>query len=775
MKKRSMAKVKKNKISDAPSCAESGKTPLWSGRWGGCVANGVAKSVTFWGADGCKMAEIAYLYIRKKSEQMKKLVLLAMAMMTMASVEAQEPQRLLTMEEAVLGTGLAVENLRCTWRANSASYSVVDQGVIYEVDPKTGARQELTTLEKINALLGTSLKYMPAYQMTGRGTMRFHTGKELVGIEPLRDSIVHRYAPPAGAEQARYADEGRFLYNRGGDLYWSDRAGEEHRITHYNDPAMVCGQVVSRNEFGITEGWLLAPDKMKVAFYRKDESRVSKFPLLDVTTRTGSLVEIRYPMAGMASERVWVDIYDFESDRTVTLQVTDFDEERYLTNWSFSPDSKRIYVQVVARSQKEMRLNEYAVEDGRFLRTILEERNDRFVEPLHPISFLKEDPDAFLYTTSNRDGYRNIYRGSFAKGTLERLTKVDADVELVQVNGRYLYYTSAEVSPVENHLFRLDLKTGKSRRLTPDEGWHYCSLSPDGRYFIDNYSSLKVPRVVRLASTDGKLERELLRAADPSAALNYGEIELGTVKSADGQYDNYYRLIKPHDFDPSKKYPVILYVYGGPHSQMVQNVFQAQLRRWEMLMAQRGYVVFVMDNRGTSNRGLSYEQAIYGQCGKCEMADQVAGLEWLLAHAWCDRDRVGVHGWSYGGFMTISLMTNYPDLFKVGVAGGPVIDWKWYEVMYGERYMGQPDQNVEGYAATSLIPMAAQLKGKLLICQGAIDPVVVWQHSLNFVKACIDHGVQVDYFPYPTHEHNVRGKDRVHLMQKVTDYFADYL
>ena len=705
---------------------------------------------------------------------MKKLLLLLMVTMSIASLEAQE-RRLLTMEEAVLGKGLAVEDLRATWRANSTSYSVVRDGVISEVDPLTGESRELTTLQKINELLGTQLRHMPPYQMTGRGTMRFHTGKELVGIDPLNDLIVHRYAPPVGAENARYADEGRFLYNRGGDLYWSDRDGSEHRITHYNDPAVVCGQIVSRNEFAIAEGWFLSPDKMKVAFYRKDESRVTKFPLLDVTTRTGSLVEIRYPMAGMASERVWLDIYDFEKDSTTTLAVDDFDEERYLTNISWSPDSQRIYVQVVARSQKEMRLNEYTVADGKKLRTLLEERNDRFVEPLHPILFIKEQPDKFLYTTANRDGYRNIYRGSLIDGSLERLTKVDADVEPLQVNGRYLYYLSAECSPVESHLFRLDLKTGKKLRLTHAEGWHHCSLSPNGAYFIDNYSSLKTPRVVRLASTDGKFERELLRAADPSAELNYGEITLGTVKSADGNYDNYYRLIKPLDFDPAKQYPVILYVYGGPHSQMVQNTFQAQLRRWEMYMAQRGYVVFVMDNRGTQHRGLAYEQAIYGQCGRCEMADQVAGLEWLLSHPWCDRERVGVHGWSYGGFMTISLMTNYPELFKVGVAGGPVIDWKWYEVMYGERYMGHPDQNAEGYAATSLIPMAEKLQGKLLICQGAIDNVVVWQHSLNFVRACIEKGVQVDYFPYPTHEHNVRGKDRVHLMQKVTNYFEDYL
>ena len=253
------------------------------------------------------------------------------------------------------------------------------------------------------------------------------------------------------------------------------------------------------------------------------------------------------------------------------------------------------------------------------------------------------------------------------------------------------------------------------------------------------------------------------------------EIELGTVPSADGRYENWYRLIRPKDFDPQKKYPVIVYVYGGPHSQMVRNSWLAQLRRWEMYMAQRGYLVYVQDNRGTENRGAEFEKAIHRQCGSAETADQLKGLEMLMGLPYVDRERIGVHGWSYGGFMTISLMTARPDIFKVGVAGGPVIDWKWYEVMYGERYMDRPEENPEGYAASSLMGKAGKLKGKLLICQGAVDNTVVWEHSLSFIQECIDLGIQVDYFPYPVAEHNVMGRNRIHLMDKVSLYFEDYL
>lgn len=562
---------------------------------------------------------------------------------------------------------------------------------------------------------------------------------------------------------------------RANNIVWVEADGSERKVTSFDDANIVCGATVSRNEFGISGGLFPSPDGQRLAFYKKDESRVTTFPLLDITSRTGTLFEIKYPMNGMPSERIEVGVYDVQTGATVYLDITDFDEERYVTNLTWSPDSQRIYAQVVDRAQKNVHLNAYDAASGAFVATLLTEHDDRYVEPQHPLYFLSGDSSKFIYTTNNRDGYRNLYLYSLADGTLRRLTATDADVEYVGQSDRAIFYYSAEQSPIERHLMRLDLRTGKVLQLTREAGWHTCTLSADGRAFSDNYSSLTVPRVVAVGTTDGRLYRELFRAPDPSAEFNYAQIELGSVPSADGCYDNYYRLIKPLDFDPAKKYPVILYVYGGPHSQMVCNSFQAQLRRWEMYMAQRGWVVFVMDNRGTANRGAEYERAIHCRCGVCEMEDQMAGMRWLLSHDWADAERVGVHGWSYGGFMTISLMVNYPEVFKVGVAGGPVIDWKWYEVMYGERYMETEATNAEGFAATSLLPRAKDLRGKLLICQGAVDDVVVWQHSLNFIDECIKHNVPVDYFPYPRAQHNVRGKDRVHLMQKVTDYFEDYL
>ena len=650
---------------------------------------------------------------------MKKfLLLIALCASTIAW--GQE-RKLLTMEDAILNRDLTPKNYNIRFnKDNSAIYEHANNGNIEQYDIRTG---------------------------------------KLLSSKPILIGMPNPFRNKASVKD--------------NNVVWYDGEGKMHNITDFADKNIVCGQSVSRNEFGISGGLFPSPDNSLVAFYEKDESKVTSFPLLDITSRTGSLVEIKYPMNGMESERVKVGVYDVATQKVVYLSVTDFDEERYLTNVSWSPDSKVIYVQVLNRAQKEMHLNSYCAKTGTFIKTILTEKNDRWVEPQNPIHFI--DNDRFIYTTDNRDGYKNLYLYTLSKGSIERLTKVDADVKYVAHTDKAVFYYSAEVSPIEQHLFSISLRNGKVCQLTRGEGWHNCEISSDGKYFSDNYSSLNVPRVVAVGSTDGKIYREVFRAEDPSKDYNYSTIELGSVKSADGKYDNHYRLIKPLDFDETKKYPVILYVYGGPHSQMVTNSFQAQLRRWEMYMAQRGYVVFVMDNRGTLNQGAEYEKAIHRQCGKYEMEDQMAGLQWLLSHKWADKERVGVHGWSYGGFMTISLMTHYPEVFKVGVAGGPVIDWKWYEVMYGERYMETEATNAEGFAATSLIPQAKNLKGKLLICQGAIDDVVVWQHSLSFVDACIDANVPVDYFPYPRSKHNVRGKWRVHLMQKVTDYFEDYL
>ena len=579
----------------------------------------------------------------------------------------------------------------------------------------------------------------------------------------------------------------RSVYPEQVRLFWTEdsrltkemprRERPQWKLPQPEGPGIVYGESVSRNEFGINGGVFPAPDGKRLAVYRKDESAVTLYPLYDITGRTGEAKMIRYPMAGMASEHITLCVTDLEGNILTTLQVDDFDDERYLTCVTWSPDSKYLFVQVLNRAQHEMHLNMYRAGDGRFVRTLLTEQNDAWVEPEQPLHFISGTYE-FLYTTDNRDGYKNLYRCD-TLGHVVRATAVDADVRYVTNDGKYLYYTSSEISPAENHLFRMKITGkgfGKPQRLTPEAGWHQVSLSPDCSKFIDRYSSFNVPGVTQVRSTDGKLLEKVLIALDPLDEYAQCRMELGTPPSADGRFENFYRLIYPRDFDPSKKYPMIVYVYGGPHTQLVNNSWLGGLRMWEMLMAQRGYVVYVQDNRGTPYHGAAYEKAINRQCGQAEVADQMAGIRALLERSpWIDRERIGVHGWSYGGFMTLSLTTHTPGFFKVAVAGGPVIDWKWYEVMYGERYMDNPDTNPEGFEKTSLIPRAKDLTGRVLICQGMLDGTVVPQHSLSFVQECIQEGIPVDWFPYPMDEHNMRGKARVHLYEKITDYFEQFL
>ena len=672
---------------------------------------------------------------------------LPVAAMAQTGVVAVHPEnnsgKLLTMEEAVMGIGTRPAAVRAFW-----------------VDNETYATMEGRELKAFKASTGEAVEYKPE----GRGAPR--------GIGGTRGSVI--------------SSKGVAAYTKDQSLYIND--GSETCVAKSENDQITYGQSVSRNEFGINGGIFWSPSGDKLAFYRKDESRVTDFPLLDISTRTGTLMSIKYPMNGMESEEIKLGIYDLASKSTVWCDVSDFGYDRYLCDISWSPDDKYVFTQVLDRTQKHMKLNMYRASDGAFVRTVLTEDDPRYVEPSDPVRFLKGSY-SFIYRTDVRDGYRNLYLCD-TLGTVRRLTAVDADVEYVGNDGTNVFYTSAEVSPVENHLFKISVtglksrkgiesvakaKFGKPVRLTSDEGWHNVSLSEDFSKFIDVFSSFNVPSVTQVRTTGGKLLREIGRAQDPLTSFKTGKVMLGTVKSADGKYDNWYRLLLPPDFDSSKKYPVILYVYGGPHSQLVKDSWLGSISMWELLMAQRGHIVYIQDGRGTSNRGAEFEKAIHKRCGQNEMADQMVGINMLKSLPFVDSGRIGVHGWSYGGFMTISLMTHYPETFKVGVAGGPVIDWKWYEIMYGERYMETEDTNPEGFKETSLIENASNLKGKLLICQGAIDNTVVWEHSLSFVQKCIENGTQLDYFPYPRSEHNVFGRWRIHLMDKVTDYFDLYL
>lgn len=539
---------------------------------------------------------------------------------------------------------------------------------------------------------------------------------------------------------------------------------------------IVCGQAVHRNEFGIKKGTFWSPNGKYLAFYRMDESMVAQYPLVDIDHRIARLNNIRYPMAGMTSHQVTVGIYNPETEKTVYLQAGD-PTDRYFTNIAWSPDETKIYLIELNRDQNIAQLVRYNALDGKREAILFEETDPKYVEPLNPILFVKGNDKQFVYQ-SQKDGFRHLYLYDTGGKQLKQLTSGDwlvQDILGFDEKGRNLFYTSTEKSPLESHLYKVNLKTGKRVLLTPAEGVHNILLSPSGEFACDNYSAAKTPRSIDVIHTSNGKSTNLLTAPNPYTGYEMPSIEVGTIKAADGVTDLYYRLVKPSDFDPDKKYPAIVYVYGGPHAQMIHNSFNWDVRGWDVYMAQKGYIMFTLDNRGSENRGRDFEQAVFRRLGIEEGKDQVKGVEYLKSLPYVDGDRIGIHGWSFGGHMTTALMLRHPELFKTGVAGGPVIDWSLYEVMYGERYMDTPQDNPEGYEETNLNRLAGNLKGHLLIIHDDNDHTCVLQHSLSFMKACIEARTYPDLFIYPGHDHNVMGRDRVHLHEKITRYFEDYL
>ena len=326
--------------------------------------------------------------------------------------------------------------------------------------------------------------------------------------------------------------------------------------------------------------------------------------------------------------------------------------------------------------------------------------------------------------------------------------------------------------------FAVNTANGKMNQpfSTSQESEHNGLLNASGTYLIDRYSTKDQPRIINLVDTKKFKETvNLLTAKNPYEGYQMPSIETGTIKAADGTTDLHFRIMKPTDFDSSKKYPVIVYVYGGPHAQCVTGGWQNGARGWDTYMANKGYIMFTIDNRGSSNRGLAFENATFRRLGVEEGKDQVKGIEYLKSLPYVDSERIGVHGWSFGGHMTTALLLRYPEIFKVGVAGGPVIDWGYYEIMYGERYMDTPETNPEGYKECNLKNLAGQLKGHLLIIHDDHDDTCVPQHTLSFMKACVDARTYPDLFIYPCHKHNVMGRDRVHLHEKITRYFEEHL
>ena len=403
---------------------------------------------------------------------------------------------------------------------------------------------------------------------------------------------------------------------------------EQIKITN-NPEGVVAGQSVHRNEFAIDGGIFWSPDGKLLAYYSMDERMVTDYPLVDIQERIATAKPIKYPMAGMTSHQVTLHIYNIATGKEIVVKTGE-PAEQYLTAITWNPDNKRIYIGVLNREQNHLKFNEYSAITGDFIQTIFEDRDEQYVEPQGPAYFLPDNSDQFIWK-AQRDGYYHLYLYTISKKTVKQLTKgnyVITDFNGFSKDGSKIYYRSTEVSPLERHCYMMDIKSGKVTKLTKEHGTHDIVPSGNGKYFLDFYSSTDVPYNVDLQDNSGKLVRRLFEAENPLKDYNIGQTELGTLKAEDGQ-TLYTRLIKPYNFDASKKYPVIVYVYGGPHAQLITDTWTAGAGIYLNYLAQEGFLVFTLDNRGSADRGEAFEQCIHRQCGQLEMRDQLVGINWL--------------------------------------------------------------------------------------------------------------------------------------------------
>ena len=711
--------------------------------------------------------------------------LLTTTLLLAASMTMSAQNRLFSLEDLNFGGNnyyrMQPRDMFLTWWGERLVQTDVEE--CYLIDTKTGEKHLLFTLDDINTwaesdsvryvrhLMNATFPY-PSQPIVAVGNRKAFI---LVDFEAKKivwqDSISGQEANDWNAQSRATA------YVENNQLFIADAQGKKHQLSTDGSREIVYGQSVHRNEFGINKGTFWSPDGMRLAFYRMDQSMVTDYPQVDIFPREATHEPDKYPMAGMASHKVTIGIYDLQSQQTVYLQAGD-PTDRYFTNIAWSPDSKTVYILELNRGQNDCRLVSYNAITGERIAELYRETSDKYVEPQNPIQFLPWDDTKFILQ-SEKDGYNHLYLFDVKGKELKQLTKGPWVVmEVVGFNrkSQSIIIRSNELSPLQSNLYAVNVKTGKRTLLDRGIGvTRSVSLSASGQQAVEKFSAPDIPRIIDIVNTSNGKRYELLNAEDPWQNYQQPIFENGSIKAADGLTDLYFRMVKPADFDASKKYPTVVYVYGGPHAHNVDASWHWMSRSWETYMAQKGYILFILDNRGSENRGRDFEQATFHQLGQIEMQDQMKGVDYLRTLPYVDMDRLGVHGWSFGGFMTISLMTNYPDVFKVGVAGGPVIDWKWYEVMYGERYMGTPENNPDGYARTSLLAKAKNLKGKLQIITGYNDNTVVPQHCLSFLDACIKADTQPDFFAYPGEEHNMRGHASVHLHERITQYFEDYL
>jgi dipeptidyl-peptidase-4 len=604
----------------------------------------------------------------------------------------------------------------------------------------------------------------------------------LYDLTVTADRAVRRLTETAAAEtDARFSPRGRYVsFVRDQNLYVIDlTSGEERAITKGGAGVISFGmaEFIAQEEMDRSTGYWWSPDEAKIAYTRVDESPVDEVERFEIYAETVKVIRQRYPAAGRANAKVDLFVANLTNAATEARELPAAAAgDGYLARVNWLPDSRSLAVQRQVRNQQFLELLRIDIETGTAKR-LLEERSDTWIDLYEELTFLKSRP-AFIWASA-RSGYKHLYLYDLDGRLIRPLTSgnwmVVGDageraVEAVDEKRGLIYFTANRETPLERHLYSAPLDGSSDpieverriQRVSTTPGWHSSVLSSNGQLWLDTYSNPDTPASLTLRRTDGRvidvLVPNTLDESHPYAPFRaaHQRTEFGTLRAEDGQ-TLYYQLITPINFDPAKRYPVIVDVYGGPGNQRVRNAWGGFPRGNEgffrQYLAQQGYVVFTLDNRGSGFRGTAFEGALYRRMGSIEIEDQVRGVEFLRSLPYVDARRVGVFGWSYGGYMALMAMVRAPDYFTAGVAGAPVTDWRLYDTHYTERFMSTPTDNPDGYRDGMVMTHAKQLRGRLLVMHGMADDNVLFTHSTALFKTLQDLRKPFEVMPYPGSKH----------------------
>ncbi len=712
---------------------------------------------------------------------------LAIATLSASSIGTQKPALPL---DAVLDDpdSFTPKLPRVQWIADTDWYSEVLDGktgpYVAACDPTTGTRKHRFT----SADLARALRAAGAADAADGDLPAFTwIDPERVRIA-LPDAIYHWTVGSEAAERRLhlFADATALAFAKGdvaaamirnADLWIRKADGSTRRVTFDGAPGDVeYGSAAHRAEFGIQGGLWFDPTGRRLAFSREDLRAVEPYPYVDYTVVPPRLTHGRYPMAGRAHARVTIGVYDLADDAVRFLANDGTDQ--YWTNVTFGRDGDTVYVVLVGRGQTDATLVRFDARTGERGATLLREHDAEWVEPELGPMFLPGTEGDFLWF-SPRDGHRHLYRYATDGKLLAQITRGDFDVaQLIGLaaDGRTAFVEASGPDARARHLWAAATDGGGMRQLSKGSGTSMATADARGTRFLLHHSSLALPGELSVVDAAGTELRKIATAttrlddfARPRQSFFEVTADDGTVLHG--------LLTLPPDFDPQRRYPLLLYVYGGPHSQLATDAWQMSGPRplWLAWFASQGHVVATVDGRGTQNRGIEFEQVIHRRLGQLEVADQLAAVRHLSALPWIDARRVAVHGWSFGGYMTLMLMLRAPTVFRCGIAGAPVTTWEQYETGYTERYLDTPAENPEGFAAASALPLVANLEGRLLLVHGSDDRTVMLSHAVAFLDAAVEAGVLVDHMLYPMQRHALEGSDRRHLYRLMTRYLTDHL